>query len=130
VNDEGPTDGAVMVRGRVAFPLGDRPAPPYTVVVRVEDVSRADAPSTIVGESRLENPTLPPGPQPELDFAVSVPTAALGGTARLNVRVHVHPSRPGERRRAEAIDIGDLVSTQSHPVAPGSGLIRVPLQRV
>jgi len=130
VNDTGRAGETVIVRGRVTFPLGARPVPPYTVVVRVEDVSRADAPSTIVGESRLENPTLPPGPQPELDFALAVPTAALSGPVRLNVRVHVRSSRPGERRRDEAIEIGDLVSTRSHPVVPGEGLIRVPLQRV
>ena len=130
MNDPGTNDGTVVVRGRMAFPPGDHPDPPYTVVVHVEDVSRADAPSTIVGESLLENPVLSAGPARELDFAVPVPAALLTDAARLNVRVHVHPSRPREQRRAAAPEVGDFVTTRSHPVARDSGLIRVVLQRV
>jgi len=134
VNDKDSPEGTVLVRGRVAFPPGDRPDPPYTVVVHVEDVSRADAPSTIVGESFLENPALSAGPAPELDFAVPVPAALLTDTARLNVRghvhPHVHPARARERRRAAAPEVGDLITTRSYPVGRGSGLIRVVLRRV
>ncbi|TFB69583.1 hypothetical protein E3O06_14715 [Cryobacterium glaciale] len=124
------------VRGIIAFARAQRPLSPLTVTVLVEDVSRADAPSTIVGRSRFEIPASSPNPPSDgdLSFAVTVPAEALDTVRRLNVRVHVRARSLGEPDVTERPDIteGDFVSTQSHPVLPRpvAASVRIPVQRV
>ncbi|MBG6213797.1 MAG: hypothetical protein LH475_13440 [Cryobacterium sp.] len=121
-----------VVTGVIEFASGDRPAGPFTVTVLVEDVSRADAPSAIVGGARFENPAFGETEEAQLPFAVTVPTNTLTGVRRLNVRVHVREgllgspnvtrpnvTRPNVTRpniTRPNITEGDFVSTQSHPV--------------
>jgi len=140
-----------VVTGTIEFLPRDRPHGAFTVTVLVEDVSRADAPSTIVGSARFENPAFTGTDVAELPFAVTVPTHALTGIRRLNLRVHV---REGVRERPDLagpdlagpdlarpnVTEGDFVSTQSHPVtfdsvSPDSGMpasvsVRIPVLRV
>lgn len=140
------SDQKAMVTGTIEFPPGDRPAGVFTVTVLVEDVSRADAPSAIVGSAHFENPAFTDTEAVEPPFAVTVPAQMVTGIRRLNVRVHV---REGAREspivaRSNVarpnITKGDFVSTQSHPVifdsvssdpgVPASVSVRIPVLRV
>ncbi|TFD65337.1 hypothetical protein [Cryobacterium ruanii] len=86
------------VRGVIDFAPDQRPQASFTVTVLVEDVSKADAPSAIVGTSCFEIPASARvaslrGGQPDngVPFEVAVPTGMLAAPRRLNVRVHVRP---------------------------------------
>lgn len=81
------SDQNTMVTGVIAF--AQRPTGPFTVTVLVEDVSRADAPSTIVGGVHFENPAFTADEAAELPFSVSLPRDAISDIRRLNLRVHV-----------------------------------------
>jgi putative lipoprotein len=108
------------VRGKIALP-DDVPAEAGEILVVVEDVSRADAPSAIVGETRLGRTPLAPGAT--IPFSAEVPENAIDPRAAYSLRVHVDVSGSGE------IEKGDLVSTQSYPVltrgAGGETVVRV-----
>ncbi|TFD03453.1 YbaY family lipoprotein [Cryobacterium sp. TMT1-66-1] len=130
---------SVTLHGVVEFAPEQRPQSPCTVTVLVEDVSKADAPSTIVGRSRFQIPAPPRSELSDRDvnFAVTVPADALDSVRRLNVRVHVSARMRREPDVTERPDIteGDFVSTQSHPVLPdpvlpGLASVRVPVLRV
>jgi uncharacterized lipoprotein YbaY len=106
---EGPKakSGARVVRGRVVLPPS-APAATGDVVVQVEDVSRADAPSRVVGEMRKRHVQL--GPHAEVPFEVEIPPDALDPGGDYSVRVHVDMSGSGQ------VDKGDLITMQSYPV--------------
>jgi putative lipoprotein len=98
------------VRGRIVLPRGELPPEAALIVVAVEDVSRADAPSTVVAEQHLEHVSLAGG---EVLFEVDVPSGLIEERAFYTVRVHVDVTGTG------IVERGDLVSTQSHPVLTG-----------
>ncbi len=104
----GVTTSAAVVRGRIVWP----PDPPRlegaTVVIRVEDVSRADASSLVVAEQVLHDITTSGTTTPELTF--EVPVSDVDERAHYAVSVHVDHTRSG------TITKGDLLSVQSHPV--------------
>jgi len=99
------------VRGEISLPRTSLPAEAALVIVQVEDVSRADAPSSVVGEQRREGVELHPGDV--IPFEVEVDAGALDEGARYSVRVHIDVAGSGE------VDAGDLISTQSYPVLTG-----------
>jgi putative lipoprotein len=107
--DPGPGD-VRHVRGRIVLPQGPLPPEAAAIVVAVEDVSRADAPSTVVAEQHLVHVSLDAG---EVAFEVDVPNGRIEARARYTVRVHVDVTGSG------IVERGDLVSTQSHPVLTG-----------
>lgn len=82
--------------------------PGGTLYVRIEDVSRADAPAELIAETAIpiERP-LAAGE--ELPFTLEIP--ALDAAAHYSLRAHLDTT--GTRR----IDPGDRISTQSSPVA-------------
>ena len=98
------------VRGRIVLPQGELPAEAAAIVVAVEDVSRADAPSIVVAEQHLLHVSLAGG---EVAFEVDVPAGLVEERAYYSVRVHVDVAGTG------VVERGDLVSTQSHPVLTG-----------
>lgn len=109
------------VWGKIALP-DDVPTEAGAILVVVEDVSRADSPSVIVGQTRLGRMPLAPGAT--IPFSVEVPPeVAIDPRAAYSLRVHVDVSASGE------IEKGDLVSTQSYPVltrgAGGETVVRV-----
>ena len=157
------TERDATVTGVVEFAPGERPTGPFTVTVLIEDVSRADAPSIIVGRSRTEIPALAADTNSTaaaaaaLPVSVTVPADALKGIHLLNLRIHVREGFPHTEVRQEShsrelpahvaagvrsaaqpdsatgrpdVTEGDYVSTQSHPVLPGAGSVRVPVERV
>ncbi len=98
----------IHVRGVMRFPVG-APARAAAVVVRVQDVSRADAPSVTVGEQGYDDVELP-DPDGGLEFDVAVPTGLVERGRRYTVRAHVDVAGTGDVTR------GDYVSTASYPV--------------
>jgi hypothetical protein len=94
------------VTGVIEFALGERPTGAFTVTVLIEDVSRADAPSTIVGRSRTEIPALAADASSDaaagLPVSVTVPADALKGIRLLNLRIHVRAGSPATEVRQES----------------------------
>lgn len=102
-------DGPTAVRVRVALPGTGSATTLASVLVAVEDVSRADAPAVRVGERLLRDVDVPPeGVVLEVDVPV---TAGPDPRRRFTVRV-----RAGADAGARAFAPGDLVSTTSVPV--------------
>jgi uncharacterized lipoprotein YbaY len=96
------------VSGRIALPDTDLPDVAMRIVVCVEDVSRADAPSIVIAEQRVDNVVLRPGGS--LPFAIDVAADDLDHRRSYSVRAHVDMDGTGEIRK------GDLISMQSYPV--------------
>jgi uncharacterized lipoprotein YbaY len=97
-----------LVHGRVVLP----PEIPHeragTVRVQVEDVSRLDAPSTVVAEQRIEDVDIEASS--EVPFALEVPAGPGGPGRHYSVRVHIDVTVSGE------VTKGDYVSTAAYPV--------------
>ncbi|MFE3293137.1 YbaY family lipoprotein [Rhodococcus sp. NPDC059234] len=80
VRDELTVTGDVAYRERIAWPEG------AVVTVRLEDVSRADAPSVVLAEQRITDATGVPVPfQLTADRGVIDPRARLNVSARIEV---------------------------------------------
>jgi putative lipoprotein len=90
------------VRGSLSLP-DNAPHTAATVRIRVEDVTRADAGSVVVGEQVLHDVS-PRG------LRFEVPVAEIDPNARYVVRVHVDLAGTGR------VSSGDLLTTQSVPV--------------
>jgi putative lipoprotein len=97
-----------MVRGQVVIPAAGVPQKAAEVVVRVEDVSRADAPSVVIAEHRERDVSLEPGAT--LPFTLEVPADRVDASSLYTVSAHVDASGSGE------IEPGDLLSTRTYPV--------------
>ena len=74
--------------------------------ITVEDTTRSDESSVVLGESLLE----------DLDLgrpaAAQVEVGDVDPDSDLTVRVHVSDAS----RKALGVEVGDLISTQAHPV--------------
>lgn len=103
-----PRDATVLVE--VRLPPGIDVWPACPVVVRVEDVSRADAAARVVGEVRVEPGAGLPG---RALLPVAVPVREVDERASYAVRVHVDVDGDGQ------VGDGDYVSTQRYPVLTG-----------
>jgi putative lipoprotein len=110
--------------GEVVLPELDYPAKAAELVVKVEDISRADAPSVVVGEQRQRDVALHGGAT--IPFTVEIPAALLDERHLYSACAHVDMSGSGTVKR------GDLVSTQTYPVLTrGYGdRVRIAVQRV
>jgi putative lipoprotein len=97
-----------IVHGQVSLPAETEPIEAAEIVIQVEDVSRADAPSVVVAERRLRGVRLQPSKT--IPFAVDVPDDRIDARAHYSVRVHVDVSGSG------IVQQGDYVSTRSYPV--------------
>lgn len=96
------------VQGEIILADVELPATPADVNVYVEDVSRADAPSVVVGHQRQTGVSLRPGSR--LPFAVDIPAELIHERNLYSIRVHIDTSRSGEIKK------GDLISMQTYPV--------------
>ena len=96
------------IRGQVVLPNVQLPNQTADLIVQVEDVSRADAPSQVVGEQRVSGVPVQAGQV--LPFAIEVPAEHIDPRNSYSVRVHVDMTGSGK------IEPGDLISTQSYPV--------------
>jgi putative lipoprotein len=100
-----------VVRGTIELPEADLPDQAATLVIRLENVSRADAASTVVAEQRL-NPVVLSG-RSTLAFELEIPAGQIDERDRYSVSVHIDVSGSGELER------GDLITKQSYPVLTG-----------
>lgn len=97
-----------VVHGEVVLPKGEVQAPSGDVIVQVEDVSRADAASIVVGEKRQKHVSLDDGVV--IPFTIEIPAPLIDERHSYSVRVHIDMSGSGQVR------VGDMVSTQTYPV--------------
>jgi putative lipoprotein len=100
------TEKTRTVQGDIILPSTDLPAETANLIVQVEDVSRADAPSVVIADQRQSGVPLRSGAA----LPVEVPEELVNERDSYSVRVHVDVSGSGE------VEVGDLVSTQSYPV--------------
>jgi putative lipoprotein len=100
--------GSRIITGEIELPSGNLPSEAKQLVVQIEDVSRADAPSQVIAESRHSGIPLMPGAS--IPFKIEVPADKLDEEHSYSIRAHVDVSGSGR------VDSGDLVSTQSYPV--------------
>lgn len=77
---------------------------------RIEDISRADSPPTIVGSGSMH--VYSPQGDNELELVLPV-TKDLDPQASYGIFVHLDSSGSGE------IDVGDAITTASYPVLQG-----------
>ena len=117
-----PTEGRV-VRGAVELPMDTRGERAANVVIQVEDVSRMDVASTVVGEQRMEDVPLDAS---DIPFEVEVPAGLIDERGTYSVRVHVDLSGSGR------VEPGDLITVQSYPVltAGSPDTARVAVRRI
>jgi uncharacterized lipoprotein YbaY len=101
-------DKTLVVKGEVVLPSGDLASRKAHLIVQVEDISRADAPATVVGAYRRSNVVLKAGGS--LPFAVEVPASAIESRSAYSVSAYVGASASGD------VGKGDFVSTQVYPV--------------
>jgi putative lipoprotein len=119
-----PTDGPAVHRlhGRVLLPEEDLPVQAAAMTVRVEDVSRADAPSVVVAQSTLTGVRLREG---AVAFDVDVPSDRIDPRARYTLSVHVDVTGSG------SVQQGDLLTTRIYPLRPDRDTdLDVAVQRV
>ena len=93
-----------------------------SVLIEIRDVSRANALSTVVAQTRLTDVKFQPGDR--IPFSLTVPEVPEAQS--LDVRVHI--SRTG----SNDIKPGDLLTTRSHPIPSRGvvGYISVLVQRI
>jgi uncharacterized lipoprotein YbaY len=96
------------VRAEIELPTGDVPSHAAEVVVYVEDVSRGDAPSTVIGVKREQSVQLRPGAL--LQVSMDIPAALIDERSIYSARAHIDVSGSGNVKK------GDLVSTETYPV--------------
>lgn len=104
----------------------DEGAPPFSgavVHVRLDDVSRADAPAIEVARLDIPDVSYQPG-DPPLEF--SLPTPSLDPAARYEIRAHADLDGAGHVTR------GDQITMESYPVLTGGSpnRIRLRLRRI
>jgi putative lipoprotein len=98
------------IQGSIVLPP-DAPKGRYgRLLVEVRDVSRLDAPSTVVAHTELDNVAIEPDGQ--VPFELEVPEVE----AVRSLSLRVHASHDGSQR----IKSGDLLTTSSYPI-PTSG---------
>jgi len=101
-------DSRLVVHGYLNLPSGELPAEAAQVVVQVEDVSRADAPSRVIGEQRQSD--VPLSWRKRLPFQVYIPAGGLDKRSTYSVRAHVDFNGSGQ------VEHGDLITMRAHPV--------------
>lgn len=100
--------GKRVVHGEILLPAEGVPDRAASVVVQVEDVSRADAPSQVIAERRLDGVLLRAGEV--LPFEIEVPASLIDERRSYSVAAHLGVSL------SDHVEVGDLITTQSHPV--------------
>jgi uncharacterized lipoprotein YbaY len=115
----------MLVKGMILFDDDVEPLTGAIVYVRLEDVSRVDAPAKIAAEQVIRG-VRTGGDVRFLHFAIRGDEDELEPHARYVVRVHVDVDNDGE------VSVGDYVSTASHPIFPNSlpATVSIPVHRV
>ena len=96
------------VRGQVILPSVEFATERGDLIVQVEDVSRADAPSVVIGEHRQAAVPLRAGAS--IPFTIDIPAGLVDPRHDYSIRAHIDVSGSGK------VEVGDLITTQSIPV--------------
>jgi uncharacterized lipoprotein YbaY len=107
-----------VVTGEIRF---EPQAPPFrnaTIRVRLEDVSRMDAPARVVAEQVIRGVSRSTPAAAPVPFAVHS-ARALDSRATYNLRAHVDLNGNGE------IEVGDFITMERFPVRPGPAPARL-----
>ena len=116
-----------MITGKIVFDKISKSFKNATVYVRLEDVSRQDAPSTVISEQVIRNveiseKDLSTGRLPELEFALSI---ELCDSKKMYViTAHVDVDRDGR------ISLGDYITQVYYPVRDILAFIKVHVREV
>ena len=112
------------ITGTIIFPAETPAGSAATIIIRLEDVSRADAPATILASITLEDVPVPPAAGEQVSF--TLPVVSFDSRARYTVRVHV--DRDGD----DQVSKGDLLTTSHIPVLTygGGTEVQVPVEIV
>ncbi len=103
------------IKGQIVFPPNAPERKARLITIELHDISVADAPSTMVAETRLRNVQV--RPDEDLPFTVKAPEESQGAA----FRVHVDWDGDG------SVSAGDLLTTQVIYV-PGAGqTVQVPV---
>jgi putative lipoprotein len=100
-----------VIRGCILLPTTVMPTVAAAVVVKVEDISRADAPSVVVGEQRMSSVSLSSGGR--VPFEVQVPVKQIDERGSYSVSAQINLRGSGQ------VEPGDLIVTQTYPVLTG-----------
>lgn len=113
-----------FVHGEIELPPDAPKFTPARILVELEDVSRADAPSRVVASRQLEAGSL--SGSDVIPFVLEVPTDALDESNDYSLRAHLDLNGSGR------IERGDYITMQSYPVITrGSpNELRVKVRRV
>lgn len=98
----------VLVQGEILLPPEMAPVTPAAIRVEVEDISRADMPSEVVGHQSI-SPRLVHGGE-AIRFEITISSSLINAQRLYSVRAHVSMSGTDE------IESGDYISMQSYPV--------------
>lgn len=107
----------VTVKGDIEFEDLTSPIDGATIYIRVEDVSRADAPATRLVEQVISNVMLTGQGRVTVPFSMQV--SLPDPSEQYSLRVHVDLSGNG------LVEAGDYITTQSHPVSASTGSTRM-----
>ena len=97
-----------QIRGEIVIPQDAAPFKPARVLVELEDISRADAPSEVIASIQVAAEELRGGDV--IPFALEVPADVLDEKHLYSVRAHLDVSGSGEIERQ------DYITTQTYPV--------------
>ncbi len=113
-----------MIEGDVIIEVVTTPIRSATLYVRVQDVSRADAGSTVVAETALRGISLQAGSDQKVPFQLEVP--ALSPRGQYIVTAHLDLDNSG------TVTPGDYLTMESIPIRESSprGRLSIPARRV
>lgn len=95
-----------------------------TLLLRIEDCSRVDAPAKTIFEYSIGGISRAAGNADPVQFALTLPRQAPAGGAGWSLRAQLCRNPSGE------LQPGDYVSTRRYPLAAAGGPMRIMLQRV
>ena len=102
------TEAAPLVSGEIFIEDGGASFTGATIYIYLEDVSRADAASTVIAKHVLHDVSYSGQAHGSVPFAMT--GEITDQRARYALRVHVDVNKDGR------IDAGDYISTESYPV--------------
>lgn len=110
------------IAGEIVIPADCSSINGAAVLIEIRDVSRADALSTVVAQSRLNDVNIEPNGR--IPFSLSVPE--VSDAKSLNFRIHISCTGGND------IKSGDLLTTSSCPVPSrgSSGHVSVSVKRI
>lgn len=98
----------VLVHGAIVLPPDMTPVTPSSVRVEVEDISRADMPSEVVGYQLISTGAVSGGEA--IPFNIEIPASLIDPQRLYSVRAHIAMHNSGE------IERGDYITMQTYPV--------------